>query len=124
LFFVALGGAVGALARYGLGGWIQGRTGFEFPWGTLVVNVVGSLMIGFSIRYLEAVRIHPEIRALVTVGIFGAFTTFSTFTYETVAMLESGAWSRAGGYCFGSLALGLAGVYLGIFLSAQALQAR
>lgn len=112
--FIALGGSVGAVARYGLGGWIQDRAGFQFPWGTLVVNLVGSLLVGFALRYLEGVRVGPEMRALVAVGLLGAFTTFSTFSYETVALLEEGALSRALAYCVGSLVLGLLAVYAGI----------
>lgn len=112
--FIALGGSVGAVARYGLGGWIQDRAGFQFPWGTLVVNLVGSLLVGFALRYLEGVRVGPEMRALVAVGLLGAFTTFSTFSYETVALLEEGALSRALAYCVGSLVLGLLAAYAGI----------
>ncbi len=124
LLFIALGGAAGALARYGLAGWVQDRAGFGFPAGTMVVNVLGCLLIGFAMRYLEAVRLAPDVRALVTVGMLGAFTTFSTFSYETVALLEDGAWTRAAGYAAGSVVLGLAAVYAGVFLSAYVLQAR
>lgn len=124
LLYMAIGGAAGALARYGLGGWVQNRAGFGFPWGTLVVNVLGCLLIGFSLRYLEALPLGPEVRAVVAVGILGSFTTFSTFSYETVALVEDGAWARAAGYSFGSLLLGVAAVYVGISLSAHLLQAR
>lgn len=124
LLYIAIGGAVGALARYGLGGWVQSRAGFGFPWGTLVVNLLGCLLIGFGVRYLEAVPLGPEVRALVAVGVLGAFTTFSTFSYETVALLEDGAWGRAAGYSFGSLVLGIAAVYIGMSFSGYVLQAR
>ena len=124
LLYVALGGAAGAVARYGLGGWVQGLAGFGFPWGTLVVNLVGSLLIGFAVRYLEAVHLAPDLRALVTIGLLGAFTTFSTFTLETVTLLEDGAWGRAGAYAFGSLFLGLAAVYVGMTVAGQYLHAR
>jgi CrcB protein len=124
LLYIAIGGAAGALARYGLGGWIQGRAGFGFPWGTLVVNVLGCLLIGFALRYLEAVRLTPEVRAFVGVGLLGAFTTFSTFGYETVALLEEGAWTRAAAYTLGSVILGIAAVYLGTALSVYFLQPR
>lgn len=115
--YVAVGGAAGAVARYGLGGWIQDRAGFGFPWGTLVVNVLGCLLIGFAIRYLEATRLPAELRALVGVGFLGAFTTFSTFSYETVGLLEEGAWGRAAAYSLGSLLLGIVAVYLGVSIS-------
>ena len=124
LLYIALGGAVGAVARYGVGGWVQDRAGFAFPWGTLVVNVVGSLLIGFTLRYVEAVRLGPEIRALLAVGVLGAFTTFSTFSYETVALLEEGAWRRALAYTIGSVALGIVAVYAGMLLSANVLHGR
>lgn len=124
LLYVAVGGAAGALARYGLGGWVQSRAGFGFPAGTLVVNVLGCLLIGFALRYLEAVRLAPDVRALVAVGVLGGFTTFSTFGYETVALLEDGAWARAATYAFGSMALGIAAVYIGIAVSGYVLQVR
>ena len=111
---IAVGGGAGAVARYGIGGWVQARAGFAFPWGTLVVNLLGSLLLGFALRYLEGVRVGPDMRALVSVGILGAFTTFSTFSYETVALLEEGAFSRALAYAIGSLVLGLLAVYAGI----------
>ncbi|MEJ2187684.1 MAG: fluoride efflux transporter CrcB [Gemmatimonadota bacterium] len=124
LLYIAVGGAMGAVARYGLGGWVQARTGSSFPWGTLVVNVLGALLIGFGLRYLEAVRLSSEVRALVLVGLLGAFTTFSTFSYETVALLEDGEWLRAGAYAFGSLVLGLLAVGAGLTAASYVLQAR
>lgn len=122
--YIAAGGAVGAVARYGLGGWVHERAGFAFPWGTLVVNVVGSLLIGFALQYLEASRLAPEVRALIAVGVLGAFTTFSTFSYETVSLLEAGAWGRAAAYAFGSVLLGVLAVYAGISLAGQLLHLR
>ncbi len=124
LLYIALGGAAGAVARYGLGGWVQGRLGHDFPWGTLVVNVLGSLLIGLALRYLEAVDFSPEARAMITVGVLGAFTTFSTFSYETFVLLEDGAWLRAALYAFGSLLLGLVAVLLGLTIAGQFLNAR
>lgn len=122
--YIALGGAVGSVARYGIGGWVQLRAGFSFPWGTLIVNILGSLLIGFSIRYVEGVSVTPEVRALLTVGLLGAFTTFSTFSYETVVLLQRGEWSRAGAYAAGSLALGVGAVYAGAAVAGYLLQAR
>lgn len=112
--YIALGGAVGAVARYGLAGWVHTRAGFHFPWGTFAVNVLGCALIGASLRYLEAVPAPAEVRALVAVGIIGAFTTFSTFSYETVELLEEGAFARALGYSLGSLLLGVVAVYAGM----------
>lgn len=124
LLYIAIGGAFGAVARYGVGGWVQNRAGFAFPWGTLVVNVVGSLLIGFGMRYLEAVRVTAEMRAALMVGVLGAFTTFSTFSYETFGLIEKGAWSRAGIYAVGSLLLGLAAVWAGLVTAGLLLHAR
>lgn len=124
VLYVAVGGAVGAVARYGLGGWVQERAGFGFPLGTLVVNVLGSVLIGFAVRYVEVMRTTPEVRALVAVGLLGAFTTFSTYSYETVSLLEDGEWLRAGLYAVGSLLLGLAAVYAGLWAAALVLPGR
>lgn len=124
LLYIAAGGAAGALARYGLGGWVQASMGDRFPWGTFVVNGAGSLLIGFALRYLEGVPASPELRALVTVGLLGAFTTFSTYTYETVALLRDRAWLRAALYSLGSLGLGLAAVGAGLALGSFVLRAR
>lgn len=114
LLYVAVGGAAGAVARYGLSGWIHGRTELQFPWGTLVVNVLGSLLIGFALAYLDAARITPEVRALITVGLLGGFTTFSTFSYESVALLQAGAWPKAALYVGGSVLVGIGAVYAGL----------
>ncbi len=122
--YIAVGGAVGAMARYGLGGWVQDRAGFQFPWGTLVVNLLGCLLIGFFMRYVESARLSPELRAMVTVGLLGAFTTFSTFSYETVALLEEGVWARAALYSFGSLLLGVIAVYTGLAAASFIVQLR
>lgn len=124
LVVVAAGGAAGAVARYGLGGWIHGWAGAWMPWGTFGINLLGSLLIGFAVGYLESVPVGPEVRALITVGFLGAFTTFSTYAYETVALLRDGAWVRASLYSVGSLLLGLAAVALGLGLASLVLRTR
>lgn len=113
LIYVMVGGALGAAARYGLGGWVQDWSGSTFPWGTLVVNVSGSFLIGLSVHLLEALPVSVEMRALVTIGLLGAFTTFSTFSYETLMLAREGLWGRALAYTFGSLVLGLVAVVAG-----------
>lgn len=96
LWYVAIGGALGSVARVSLGGMVQRSTGTAFPSGTLVVNVAGCLLIGFLMRYFtEAAVASPSVRALVTAGFCGGFTTFSTFSYETIALLDQGDWRRA-----------------------------
>ena len=122
LIAIALGGALGALARFAAGGWIQGLAGSSFPWGTLVINVVGSLLLAFLYRLLEGVAVRPEWRALLAVGFCGAFTTFSTFSYETARMLQDGAWNRAVGYAGGSVVFGLVGTGLGLGIAFTVLQ--
>ena len=122
--FIALGGAAGALARYGLGGWVQNRAGFAFPWGTLAVNVSGCLLLGLAAGLFQGVRLTPDLRALITIGFLGAFTTFSTFGYETVVLIQEGAWVRAAAYALGSVAVGVVAVWVGLRLGAVLLPVR
>ena len=117
LAVIAAGGALGAVARYLVSGWIQALTGELFPWGTFVVNVAGSLLLGFALVWLQATVSSAELRQFVAIGVLGSFTTFSTFSYETFAMLQDGEWWRAGGYSLGSLAVGLFAVVLGAALA-------
>jgi len=108
-------GMAGTLARYGLQGLVQQRTGATFPYGTLVVNLVGCLLLGGIAQYgLTHLTIPPEWRIGVTVGFFGAFTTFSTFSWETVRLLEDGEWMRATMYVLASVVGGLACVFFGM----------
>lgn len=112
---VAVGGALGAVARYGLSGWVHTWTEESFPWGTLAVNVVGSFLLGAAFLYLDRGGFSPELRHFATIGLLGAFTTFSTFTFETVMLLQDGEWARAGGYVALSVFLGLVAVLLGFW---------
>lgn len=121
LLFVAAGGALGAVARYGLSGWVQSLSGGTFPWGTLVVNVLGCFLLGFVFRVLQLSALSPAIRGAVTIGFLGAFTTFSTFGLETVGLLQDGRWARAAAYAGGSVAIGVVAVVAGLWL-ATALQ--
>jgi CrcB protein len=122
LLYIALGGALGAAARYELGSWIHSWAGSAFPWGTFAINAIGSFLIGLTLHYLEGIAATPELRALLTVGILGAFTTFSTFTYETIVLIQDGAWPRAALYALGSLVVGLLAVGGGLYLGARVLQ--
>jgi CrcB protein len=97
----------------------------DFALGTLVVNVIGSLVLGFVVRFaLETPSVTAEARAFLTIGLCGGFTTFSTFSFESAAMLERGEWSRLGLYVGLSLVLTVAGVLLGATLAGQTLALR
>ena len=113
-------GAAGTLARYALQGLVQERAGLTFPYGTLVVNLVGCLLLGGVAQYgLTHLTIPPEWRIGVTVGFFGAFTTFSTFSWETIRLLEDGEWMRASVYILASIVGGLACVFFGMRIADQ-----
>lgn len=124
LVMIALGGAAGALARYGLSGWVQGLLNTTFPMGTVAVNVLGSFVLGLSFPLFESLAWSAETRTVVVMGFLGAFTTFSTFSYEAVVLLEGGEWARGGLYVGGSLLLGLAGVVAGMAAASFILQSR
>lgn len=119
LLAVGIGGATGALARYWASGWVQGLAGGFFPWGTLSVNVAGSLALGFALVWLQAAVSSPELRELVAIGFLGSFTTFSTFSFEAMTLIRDGEWWQAAGYTIGSVALGLLAVTLGAALAAS-----
>lgn len=111
-------GALGTLARYGLQGLVQYRTGTMFPTGTLAVNLVGCFLLGGIAQYaLHRLTIPPEWRVALTIGFFGAFTTFSTFGYETVKMLEDAEWAKAALYVGASVIGGLLAVVAGMRLA-------
>lgn len=125
LWYVALGSALGGVARYLLGGWIQERSGSLFPIQTLAINVSGSLLLGFIQRYaLDSTALSPEIRTLLTIGFCGGYTTFSTFSLETVRLMEDGDWRRAAAYIGLSVVLSIGGVMLGVAAARQLLAVR
>ncbi len=108
-------GAAGTLARYALQGLIQYRTDTSFPTGTLVVNLSGCLLLGGVGEFaLERLIIPPDWRIAMTIGFFGAFTTFSSFSWETIHMLEDGEWTRALLYVGLSVVGGLMLTFAGI----------
>ena len=120
LLYVALGSAIGGVSRYLLGGLVQRMLDTTFPAGTLLVNVTGSFLLGAIIRYaLDTPSLTPEVRAFLTIGFCGGYTTFSTFSYETVALLEDGEWARAGVYITASVVLSLIATFLGFALARQ-----
>jgi CrcB protein len=115
IWYIAFGSALGGAARYLFGGWIQDRAGAAFPVGTLVINVTGSFLLGLLYRYAaDSAAITPEVRAMLTIGICGGYTTFSTFSYETVRLLEEGEFGRAGLYIALSILLSVGAAFLGL----------
>jgi CrcB protein len=125
LWYIAFGSAVGGVARYLLGGLIQRSTESTFPVGTLVINVSGSFLLGLLYRYAaESVAVTPEVRAMLTIGICGGYTTFSTFSYETVRLLEDGEYARALAYVGLSVMLSVGGAVLGIAAGRELLAIR
>ena len=120
---VGLGGAVGSMARYGLG-IAAGRLapGSAWPWGTFAANLIGGLLMGLLVGWL-ALRGGAQsetLRVLLGVGVLGGFTTFSAFSLETALMLQRRDWVLAGGYVAVSVALAIAGVLLGVFIMRRA----
>jgi fluoride exporter len=115
LILLMVFGGVGTLARYGLDGWIQYRTGSGFPFGTLTINIIGCFFLGiigqFSLNHLY---VPPDLRIGLTTGLMGGFTTFSTFGLDSVRMMESGEWPRALMYIGASVLGGLAAMMLGL----------
>ena len=108
LLLIALFGAIGTLARYGLQGVVQIKMGTIFPYGTLLINLTGCFFLGLVGQLtLNRMIISPEWRVAIAVGFFGGYTTFSSFGWETAKMLEAGEWLRASAYVTSSVVLGL-----------------
>ena len=117
---LAIFGAAGTLARYGLQGLVQSRAGSGFPSGTLVVNLSGCVVMAAIARYaFDHLWIPAHLRTAVLIGFFGAFTTYSSFSWEAVRMLEDGDWAKAGLYVGGTLIGGFLATALGIYIGAR-----
>ncbi|HUQ93623.1 MAG TPA: fluoride efflux transporter CrcB [Bryobacteraceae bacterium] len=107
--WIALGSAIGGMARYWMGTEIVKYYGASFPWATLVINVLGSFAIGVAVNWAEV----SLVRYLLIVGICGGFTTFSSFSLESVALLRQGAWQKGLAYILASVTLCVAATFLG-----------
>ncbi|HLZ23909.1 MAG TPA: fluoride efflux transporter CrcB [Ktedonobacterales bacterium] len=117
ILLVAAGGALGAVGRYLLGAWIAARVSPDFPWGTFLINVSGAFLIGVVFGLVTEGMLSAEARLFLAVGVLGGYTTFSTFSYETLELLTDGnieAFLLNGA---GQLIAGLVAVYLGLIVS-------
>lgn len=114
--YIAIGGALGSLARFWVGSLVAARMGTRFPYGTFVINLSACFLIGFSLELLgERVDLNPVWRYLIPMGFVGSYSTFSTFEWETFSNLQMGAFPVAGLYVGLSVVLGLVGVWCGVF---------
>jgi CrcB protein len=115
--WIGVAGFAGAVSRYSVEGWVSQRSRGAFPWGTFVVNVSGCFVLGFLFTLLtDRFLPHPTVRSAVTIGFLGAYTTFSTFAFETMRLAEDGARLLAATNVVASVVAGLAAVYAGVWL--------
>lgn len=114
---IAIGGGLGSLARHYLSSAIYQLTGPTFPWGILIVNVLGAFAMGLIVE-LSALKLNlsPELRAFLTTGMLGGFTTFSAFSLDAALLIERGDWLNAGTYIVGSVVLSVTALFAGLFL--------
>lgn len=123
--WVAAGSALGGMARYWCSGFVAERAGDAFPWGTLIINIIGSFVIGLfggltgpDGRFL----VSPDVRVFVMVGLCGGYTTFSSFSLQTLGLMQDGEWVRAGANVMLSVVLCLVAVWLGVAAAGAALK--
>ena len=115
---IALGGALGAVARHFVAARVMGILGLGFPFGILVVNVLGSFLMGVLVTlFAEKYALSQEVRAFLTVGLLGGFTTFSAFSMETVLLIERGQTFHSMLYVGASIVLAVAGLFAGMWLT-------
>ncbi len=116
--FIAVGGALGSIARFWVGSTVASRMGTKFPYGTFVINITACIIIGFSLAFLgRRTELNPAWRFLIPVGFVGAYSTFSTFERETFSTLQTGAFFIAALYVVLSFFLGLVGVWCGVLIA-------
>lgn len=115
-FAIAFGGALGSVLRHAVGLWVQRGTP-GFPWGTFVINVTGSCLLGFLAKALGGDSVNPSLRAALTIGLCGGYTTFSTFSFETMRLIDDGFAARAATYVIASVLLSLAAIFAGAALA-------
>lgn len=114
---IAAGGAIGAVSRHFVNVASAGAFGLGFPWGTMIVNIAGSFVMGLLIGlFAQADHVTQDVRAFLTIGFLGAFTTFSTFSLDAVALYERGEMGLSAAYIIGSVVLSIAGLFAGLML--------
>jgi CrcB protein len=117
-FYIAVGGSLGAIARYWVGSAVASRLGTKFPYGTFVINMSACIIVGFSLTYLgKRAELNPAWRFLIPTGFVGAYSTFSTYEWETLSSLRAGAFSMAALYTVSSVVLGLLAAWGGAILA-------
>ena len=119
LLAVALGGSIGALLRYFISVWSLQRFGEAFPWGTLAVNLIGSLLIGLLVGWIASKNLGEIWRSFLMVGLLGSLTTFSTFSLELLSFFQRGEFITGGIYLFASIVFGVGLAYLGYSFTVQ-----
>lgn len=122
---VAIGAAIGGVSRYYLSLFATVRLGDALPWATLIINVTGSFLLGFLMRFaLASPSASVELRLLLATGLCGGYTTFSTYSYEVALLIEEGQYERAAAYAFGSIVLALLATFAGFILARELIAVR
>lgn len=117
---IAAGGAVGSLLRFWMSNWVHSFADRSFPYGTLAVNVLGCLIMGFLfVLFIDRLSDNTVLRAGILIGVLGGFTTFSSFSIETFNLIEQGAWVKALANMSGSLVLCISATWIGVILGRQ-----
>jgi CrcB protein len=120
LLYIGIFGAFGCVSRYMVSGWVLGAMGTALPYGTLAVNLVGSFLLGLIMEGSQhSTLFSPEVRLGMTVGFMGGFTTFSTFSYETIRLLEDGSYGSAGANILLNVLICVFAAALGVFVARQ-----
>jgi len=123
ILYIAAGGSLGAVARYGMAAYVYRMSAGSFPWGTLVINLTGSFVIGVLAELFDNLIVPSMWRSFLTIGFLGAYTTFSTFTLETVNLIHDGEFRLAAGNILASNIAGILLVLFGMYCSKLILRA-
>jgi fluoride exporter len=113
---ISIGGILGANARYLLANWAAQRIGASFPYGTFIINISGAFVLGIFMAFMQDRLVHTNYRLFFATGFCGAYTTFSTITYESLRLFQDGSFLLGFTNLFGSIVIGMLGVFLGFVL--------